>query len=48
VDRPFAKPIASADEAKSFRERLRGSGALDNVDVKTPPTVVEVADEATY
>lgn len=40
--------FASVDEAKSFRERLLGSGALDKVDVKTPPTVVEVADEATY
>ena len=38
----------SVDDAKSFRERLLGSGALDNVDVKTPPTVVEVADVATY
>ena len=40
--------FASVDEAKSFRERLLGSAALDNVDVKTQPTVVEVADEATY
>jgi hypothetical protein len=40
--------FASVDEAKSFRERLLGSGALNNVDVKTQPTVVEVADEATY
>ncbi len=40
--------FASADAAKSFRERLLASGALDNVNVMTPPTVVEVADEATY
>jgi len=40
--------FASADEAKSFRERLLASPALDNVNVMTPPTVVEVADEATY
>jgi hypothetical protein len=40
--------FASVDEAKSFRERLLGSEALANVDVKTQPTVVEVADEATY
>ena len=40
--------FASVDEAKSFRERLLASGAMDNVDVKTQPTVVEVADEATY
>ncbi len=38
----------SADAAKSFRDRLLASGALDNMDVKTPPTVIEVADEATY
>jgi len=38
----------SADEAKSFRERLLGSGALDNVDVKVEPTVVEEADTAQY
>ena len=40
--------FASADEATSFRERLLASGALDNVTVKTEPTVVELADEATY
>jgi hypothetical protein len=40
--------FASVAEAKSFREQLLGSGALDNVEVKTQPTVVEVADEATY
>jgi hypothetical protein len=38
----------STDEAKAFRERLLGSGALDNVNVMTPPTVVEVAEETTY
>jgi hypothetical protein len=38
----------SVDDAKSFRDRLLGSGALDAVDVKTPPTVVEVVDEARY
>ena len=40
--------FASADAAKSFRERLLASPALDNVNVLTPPTVVEVADEASY
>jgi hypothetical protein len=40
--------FASVDEAKSFRERLLASGALDNVTVKMEPTVVEIADEATY
>lgn len=38
----------SAEEAKSFRERLLASEALDNVTVKTQPTVVEVADEEAY
>jgi hypothetical protein len=38
----------SPEEAKSFRDRLLASGALDNVTVKTPPTVAEVADEETY
>jgi hypothetical protein len=38
----------SVDEAKSFRERLLASGALENVTVMTPLTVVEVVDEATY
>jgi hypothetical protein len=38
----------SAEEAKSFRERLLASGALDNVTVKTQPTVAELADEQAY
>ena len=38
----------SADAAASFRERLMGSGALEGIDVRTPPTVVEVADRAEY
>jgi hypothetical protein len=40
--------FASTDEAKSFRERLLSSGALDRVTVKLEPTVTELADEATY
>jgi hypothetical protein len=40
--------FASLDDANTFRERLLSSGALDTVDVKTPPTVVESADVATY
>ena len=38
----------SADQAKAFRERLLASGALDNVTIKTQPTVIETADEARY
>jgi hypothetical protein len=40
--------FGSVDEAQTFRERLLASGALDNVTVVKEPTVVEVADEATY
>jgi len=40
--------FASVGEAKAFRERLLASGALDNVTVKTQPTVVEVAEQVTY
>jgi hypothetical protein len=38
----------SAEDAKAFREQLLASGALDKVTVKTPPTVVEMADEESY
>ena len=38
----------SAEQANAFRQRLMASGVLDRVTVKTPPTVVEVADQATY
>jgi hypothetical protein len=38
----------SVEDAKAFRERLLDSGALDRVTVKTPPTVVEVAEEVSY
>ena len=37
--------FASAEDAKSFRERLLGSGVLDRINVKFEPTVVELADE---
>jgi hypothetical protein len=40
--------FASVDDATSFRERLLASTALDRVNVKTPPTVVEQTDAATY
>jgi hypothetical protein len=38
----------SAEEARSFRERLLASGALDNVTVKTEPTVVEEEEVVSY
>jgi hypothetical protein len=38
----------SAGDAKSFREEVMSSTVLDNVNVKMPPTVTELADQATY
>jgi hypothetical protein len=38
----------SAEEAKSFREKVRGSDVLQDMTVKVPPTVAELADQATY
>jgi hypothetical protein len=38
----------SADEARSFQETVRSSDVLGNVTVKIPPTVAELADQATY
>jgi hypothetical protein len=43
-----AVEFSSAEEAQSFQERLLGSGALDNVTVKTEPTVVEEAESVEY
>jgi hypothetical protein len=40
--------FASAEEAKAFREKVLSSTVLQNVTVKVPPTVVELADQATY
>ena len=39
---------ASVDDAKKVRQQLLDSGALNQSTVKTPPTIVEIADEATY
>ena len=38
----------SVEEAKSFRERLLASGALNQTTVLTPPTVVELVENITY
>lgn len=40
--------FASAEEAAAFRQRLLGSGVLDSLNVKIPPTVVERAEEVSY
>jgi hypothetical protein len=38
----------SAEDAKSFGEKVRSSDVLQNVSVKVPPTVTEEADRADY
>ncbi len=52
VDNPnqvfVSTEYASADEAKSLRDRLLASGVLDNFTVKIEPTVTELADSAQY
>lgn len=40
--------FASADDARTGRERLLGSGVLDRFADKTGPTVVEEAEAVTY
>jgi hypothetical protein len=40
--------FGSAEEAKSFGDKVRSSDVLQNVTVKVPPTVTEAADQATY
>ena len=37
-----------AGDAKKVRQQLLDSGALNNSTVKTPPTIIETADQATY
>jgi hypothetical protein len=38
----------SADDARTFQDKVRNSDVLQNVAVKVPPTVAEMADQATY
>ena len=38
----------SAEDAKALQDKVRGSDVLADVTVKVPPTVVELADQATY
>lgn len=38
----------SAEDARAFAEKVRGSTVLDNVNVKIPPTVAELSDQASY
>ena len=39
---------SSVEDAKKVRQQLLDSGALSNFTVKTPPTIIEIADQATY
>jgi hypothetical protein len=52
VDSPNAvfvrAEFASVEDAKSFRKKLLDSGALDIVNVKVGPTVVEEAEKISY
>jgi hypothetical protein len=54
VDNPnsvfIRSDFRSVEEANAFRQRLLDSGALDRpgTTIKTPPTVVEVAEAVTY
>jgi hypothetical protein len=40
--------FASVEDAKSFRERLLASGALDNVTIEKEPTIAELIEETAY
>jgi hypothetical protein len=52
VDNPNAVFVRasfnSIEEAQAFRERLLASGALNTVDVKHGPTVVERVEDVAY
>ena len=39
---------ASVEDAKKVRQQLIDSGALNKSTVKTPPTIIETADQASY
>jgi hypothetical protein len=38
----------SAEEARSFAEKVRGSDVLANLSPIVPPTVIELADQTSY
>jgi hypothetical protein len=38
----------SVEDARSFQEKVRASDILGNVNVRVPPTVTEIVDQATY
>jgi hypothetical protein len=43
-----ATEYTSAEDAKAIRQNLLASGVLDDLTVKTEPTVTELADSAEY
>jgi hypothetical protein len=43
-----AVEFGSTEDAQAFREKLLASGALDNITVKTEPTVVEETESVEY
>jgi hypothetical protein len=38
----------SVEDARSFQEKVRGSDVMQDMTLKVPPTVTEMADQATY
>ena len=38
----------SADDARTFRDKVLSSPVLSDVNVKVPPTVTELADQSSY
>jgi hypothetical protein len=38
----------SAEDARSFEQKVRGSDIIRDMTIKVPPTVTEMADQATY
>ena len=38
----------SAEDAKTFAEKVRGSNVLENLTPTVPPTVAEMFDQASY
>jgi hypothetical protein len=40
--------FATADEARSFAEKVQSSNVLQNVSVKVPPTATELVDQVSY
>jgi hypothetical protein len=48
IQRPSQALVREAGDAKKVRQQLLDFGALSNFTVKTAPTIIEIADQATY